>query len=62
MISSNPILNIYIVYKLSSKSITSINALKNSLFGATKVTLPNNTTNSQKYIYSGYDLVFDRTG
>ena len=62
MISSNPIVNIYIVYKLSSKGVTSSNALKNSLFGAIKVTMPSNTTYQQKYIYSGYGLAFNRTG
>ena len=62
IISKNPIVIIYIVYKLSSKNITSSNALKNGLFGAIKMTMPNNTTDPQKYIYSGYGLAFDRTG
>ena len=35
--------NIYIVYKISLKDITSNNALRNSLFGATKVS--NTSTN-----------------
>ena len=59
--ASESIVNIYIVYKLSSKTISSSNALKNSLFGATEVTKPNNTTDPQKYIYSGWGLACDRT-
>ena len=62
IIASGSIVNIYIVYELSSKTIGSINALKNSLFGATKVIKPNNTTDPHKYIYSGNGLAFDRTG
>ena len=57
--ASESIVNICIVFKLSSKTISSSNALKNSLFGATEVTKPNNTTDPQKYIYSGWGLAFD---
>ena len=55
------VVNIYIVYKLSSKSITSSNALKNCLFGATQM-LNAATKDPQKYNYSGYGIIFDRTG
>ena len=55
-------MNIYIVYKLSPKSINTTNALKNCLFGAIKVNRPNNTTNLHEYIYSGYGIGFDHTG
>ena len=61
MVNTGAIVNIYIVYKVSSKGITSSNALKNSLFGTTKVTMPTNTKDPQKYIYSGYGLAFDST-
>ena len=54
--------NIYIVYSLSPKTISSNNALKNCLFGATKVTKPGDTTDPDKYIYSVYGLGFDSTG
>ena len=37
VIAAKSILNIYIVYKLSKKSIISSNTLKNCLFGATEV-------------------------
>ena len=60
--TTKSIVNIYIVCKLSIKSISSCNALKNCLFGATEVRKPNNTTDPQKWQYSGYGLAFDRTG
>ena len=62
VITSGSIVNIYIAYKLPLKSISSNNALKNCLFGATKVTKPDDTTDPDKYIYSGYGLGFDSRG
>ena len=62
VMKSRSIVSIYIVYKLSSKIISSSNVLKNNLFGAIKKTKPNNTTNPQKYVYSGHGISFDRTG
>ena len=62
IIVAKSIVNIYIVYKLSTKSISSINVLKNCLFGVTEVKKPNNTTDPQKWQNSGYGLDFDRTG
>ena len=62
VIKTGSIVNIYIVYSLSQKTISSNNTLKNCLFGATKVTKPGNTTDPDKYIYSGYGLGFDSTG
>ena len=62
VIAAKSIVNIYIVYKLSTKCISSSNALENCLFGATEVNKPNNTTDPRKWQYSGYDLAFDRTG
>ena len=61
-IKSGSIVNIYIVYSLYKKTISSNNALKNCSFGATKVTKPGDTTDPEKYIYSGYGISFDRTG
>ena len=49
------------MYSLSQKTINSDNVLKNCLFGATKVTKPGDTTDTDKYIYSGYGLGFDST-
>ena len=49
--------NIYIAYKTVSKNITSTNALRNSLFGATKVT-NTSTKDPQKHNYSGYGIAF----
>ena len=43
VIAGGPIVNIYIVYKKSSKTINSSFVFKNYLFGAIKIT---NTTNS----------------
>ena len=62
IITNNSIVNIYIVYKLSPKTISIDNDLKNCLFGAIKASRPNNTTDSDKYIYSGYGIGFDHTG
>ena len=52
VINSGSIVNIYIVYSVSLKTISSNNALKNCLFGATKVTKPNDATDPHKYILS----------
>ena len=62
IIKSGSKVNIYIVCRLSQKTINSDNVLKNCLFGATKVTKPGDTTDTDKYIYSGYGLRFDSTG
>ena len=62
IIKSGSIVNICIVYSLSQKTINSDFVLKNCLFGATKVTKPGDTTDTDKYIYSGYALGFDSTG
>ena len=43
------------------KTVNSDNVLKNCLFGTTKVTKPGDTTDTDKYIYSGYGLGFDST-
>ena len=56
------LINIYIVYSLYQKTISSDNALKNRLFGTTKVTKPSDTKDPDKCIYSGYGLGFDSTG
>ena len=49
VIKNRSIVNIYIVYELSLKTLSSNNVLRNSLFGATEVTKPNNTTDPHKY-------------
>ena len=63
IIKSRSIVNIYIVYsyKKNKKTINSDNVLKNCLFGATKVTKPDDTTDTDKYIYFGYGLGFGST-
>ena len=53
---SRSIVNIYIVYSLYQKTISSNNVLKNCLFGATKVTKSGDNKDPDKYIYSGYGL------
>ena len=58
-IAAGSIVNIYIVYKLSLKTISSSNTLKNYLFGATEVKKANNTTDLDKWQYRGYGLAFD---
>ena len=59
---SGSIVIIYVVYSLSQKTISSNNRLKFCLFGATKLAKPGDTTDPDKYIYSGYGLGFDSTG
>ena len=61
IISGGPIINIYIVYKTSPKTVNSNFVFRNCLFGAIKIT---NTTNSDtdKWQYSGYIVGFDSTG
>ena len=56
ILAGGPIVNIYIVYKTSPKTINSNFVFKNCLFGAIKIA---NTTNSDtdKWQYSG--LVLD---
>ena len=61
VIAGEPIVNIYIVCKTSSKTINSSFTLKNCLIGAVKIT---NTTNcdNDKWQYSGYGTGFDSKG
>ena len=61
IISGRPIINIYIVYKTSPKTINSNFVFRDCFFGAIKIT---NTTNSDtdKWQYSGYGTGFDSTG
>ena len=56
-----PIVNIYIVYESSLKTINSNFIFEICLFGAIKIT---NTTNSDtdKWQYSGYEIGFDSKG
>ena len=58
VISGGPIINIYIVYKASLKTINFDFVFRDCLFGAIKIT---NTTNSDtdKWQYSGYGIGFD---
>ena len=54
-----PKIKIYIVYELgASSSYSDDSALKNSLFGAVKLT---KNADIDKYGYSGYGTGFDRT-
>ena len=61
IMAGGPIVNIYIVYKTSPKTINSNFVFKNCLFGAIKIA---NTTNSDtgKWQYSGYSIGFDSKG
>ena len=60
IIAGGSIVNIYIVYKTSPKTINSNFVFKNCLFGAIKIT---NTSNSDtdKWQYSNYGIGFDST-
>ena len=59
-IVGGPIVNIYIVYKISPKTINSNFVFRHCLLGAIKIT---NTTNSDtdKWQYCGYGVGFDST-
>ena len=61
IIAVRPIVNIYIVYKISPKTINSNFVFKNFLLGAIKIA---NTTNSDtdEWKYSGCGIGFDLTG
>ena len=61
IIAEGPIVNIYVVYKTSPKTINSNFVSKNCLFGTIKIA---NTANSDtgKWQYSGYGIGFDSTG
>ena len=54
-----PIVNIYIVYRTSLKTINYSFVLKNSFFGAIEIT---KNADVDKYKYSGYGIGFDRKG
>ena len=60
IIAGGPIVNIYIVYKTSPKTIKSNFVFKNRLFGAIQI---RNTANSDtdKWQYPGYGIGFDLT-
>ena len=62
VVANNSIVNIYVVYKLSPKTISTSNALKNYLFATVKANRRNNTQKPHEYIYSGYGIGFNRTG
>ena len=61
VITGGRIINIYIVYKTSPKTISSNFVYKNCLFGAMKIT---NATNSDTdtWQHSGYGIGFDSKG
>ena len=62
VIANNLVVNIYIAYKLSPKTISTYNALKNCLFGLIEAARPGNTTDPDNFIYSGCGIGFDHTG
>ena len=61
VIAGWPIVNIYIVYKTSSKTINSSFFFKNCLFGAVKIT-GITISDTDKWQYSGYSTEFDSKG
>ena len=58
----NGAVNIYIVYKLLPKTISTDNALKNCLFGLIESARPDNATDPYNFSYSGYGIGFNHTG
>ena len=61
IIIGGPIVNIYIVYKTSPKTINSNFVFKNFLFSAIKIASTTNT-DTDKWLYSGYGIGYDLTG
>ena len=59
---ASSVVNVYICYKLLPKTINSDNVFKNCLLGATDAARPNNTKDSDNFIYSGWGIGFDRSG
>ena len=56
------VVNVYICYKLLLKTINTDNVFKNCLFGAIDAVRPNNTKDPDNFIYSGWEIGFDRNG
>ena len=54
VIPNKNIVNIYIAYKITPKTINTDNALKNCLFGSVEADRPGNTTDPDNLIYSGW--------
>ena len=62
VITNKNIVNVYITYKLTPKTINTDNALTNCLFGSIEASRPGNTTDPDNFIYSGWEIGFDHTG
>ena len=60
IIAGGPIVNIYVAYKTSPKTINSNCVFKNCLYGAIKIKTTNSDTD--KWHYSGYGIGFDSKG
>ena len=61
IITGGPIVNIYIAYKTSPKTINSNFAFRDCLYGEIKIKNTNNS-DTDKWQYSGYGVGFDLTG
>ena len=61
VIAGGPIVNIYIVYKTSPKTINSNFVFRDCLFGAIKITNTNNNSDTDKWQYSGNGVGLDST-
>ena len=62
VITNKNIVNVYITYKLTPKTINTDNTLTNCLFGSIEASRPGNTTDPDNFIYSGWEIGFDHTG
>ena len=56
------VINVYICYKLSPKTINSDNVFKKFLFGAIYAARPNDNKDPDNFIYTGWGIGFDRNG
>ena len=61
IMTAGPIVNIYIVYKTSPKTINSNFVFRDCLFGAIKIT-NTNCSDTDKWQYYGYGVGFDSAG
>ena len=59
---SSSVVNVYMCYKLLPRTINSNNVFKFFLFGAIYAARPNDTKDTDNFIYSGWGIGFDRDG
>ena len=59
-ISGGPVINIYIVYKITLKTVTSDSVFKNSLFGRIKVSNTQESDKKVEIFWIWFDIWFNK--